>query len=176
MSFPVLPSTFFLTLLLLIGLFFFIRASTKDRTEVAQLIADQPQEPVLEKLQSYFTARAYKLISIDAEKNLVTFEGFVRPSAFLAVFLSALTAVGLSCIALVLMFQFPNASYFPFGLVAVSPVAGIFYWKRSARLEQVSLRVDSIEDSVEEKTEVIVTAHRDEVIQLQRSLGLQRGG
>jgi hypothetical protein len=176
MSTPVLSSTFFLTLLLLIGLFFFIRASTKDRTEVVQLIADQPQESVLEKLQTYFTTRAYKLINIDPAKNRVTFEGFVRPSWFLAIFLSGLAAVGLSCIALVLMFQFPSTSFLPFGLVALSPVAGVFYWKRSARLEQVSLQVEPLINSTEkEKTEVIVTAHRDEVIQLQRSLSLQRG-
>lgn len=175
MSIPVLPSTFFLTLLLLIGLFFFIRASTKDRTEGATLVANQPQETVLENLQTYFTTRAYKLIKIDAEKNLVTFEGFVRPSWFLAIFLSALAAVGLSCIALVLMFQFPRASFFPFGLVAVSPAAGAFYWKRAARLEQVSLQVEPFrDDSDSAKTEVIVTAHRDEIIQLQRSLDLHR--
>ena len=172
---PVLPSTFFLTLLLLIGLFFFIRASTKDRTEVAQLIANQPQEPVLEQLQTYFSTRAYKIIKIDADKNLVTFEGFVRPSWFLAIFLTLLAAVGILCIALVLVFQFPNVSPFPLGLVVISPVAGFFYWRQSARLEQVSLQVESLSNVPEaEQTEVTVTAHRDEVIELQRSLGLKR--
>ncbi|MEL6321721.1 MAG: cofactor assembly of complex C subunit B [Cyanobacteria bacterium J06626_14] len=172
---PVLPSTFFLTLLLMIGLFFFIRASTKDRIEVAHLIAEQPQEPVLEQLQTYFTTRAYKIIHIDAAKNLVTFEGFVRPSVFLAIFLSSLAAAGMLCIALVLMIQFPNLSPFPFGLVILSPLAGVFYWKRSARPEKVALQVEPLASASEvKKTEVIVTAHRDEIIQLQRSLSLQR--
>ena len=180
MSIPVLPSTFFLTLLLLIGLFFFIRASTKDRIEIAQLIANQPQEPVLEQLQTYFKTRSYKIVNIDADKNLVTFEGFVRPSWFLAIFLSTLAAVGLLCIAVVLVFQFPAVSPLPFGLVMVSPAAGFFYWKQSARLEHVSLQVEPFQhpsqagSSQADQTEVIVTAHRDEVIALQRSLDLKR--
>lgn len=175
MSIPVLPSIFFLTLLLTVGLFFFIRASTKDRIEVAHLIANQSQEPLLEKLQTYFTTRAYKIINIDEKKNVVTFEGFVRPSLFLAIFLSTLTAAGLLCIALVLVIQFPSSSPFPLGLVTISPVAGVFYWKRSARPEKVALQVEPLgQTSQVAQTEVIVTAHRDEIIQLQRSLNLQR--
>ncbi|MEB3211505.1 MAG: cofactor assembly of complex C subunit B [Leptolyngbyaceae bacterium] len=202
MSMPVLSSTFFLTLLLMVGLFFFIRASTKDRTEVAHLISEQPQEPVLEQLQTYFSTRAYRIINIDAAKNLVTFEGFVRPSMFLSIFLSTLAAAGLLCIALVLSLQFPQTSPLPLGLVTLSPLAGVFYWKRAARLERVALQVEPMSSSASSasapsgsapstenppgnysestsmnssaKTEVIVTAHRDEIIQLQRSLGLQR--
>jgi hypothetical protein len=185
MSIPVLPSTFFLTLLLMVGLFFFIRASTKDRTEVAHLIAEQPQEPVLEQLQTYFKTRAYRIINIDADKNLVTFEGLVRPSMFLAIFLSTLAAAGLLCIALILTLQFPQLSSFPLALVTLSPLAGVFYWKRSRRPEQVALQVEPLTSPADsdaadsdtagsEKTEVIVTAHRDEIIQLQRSLSLER--
>ncbi|MBD0390148.1 MAG: cofactor assembly of complex C subunit B, partial [Nostoc sp. C3-bin3] len=41
MDTAILPSTFVLTFLLAVGLFFFIRASTKDRTETARLISEQ---------------------------------------------------------------------------------------------------------------------------------------
>ncbi|MEQ8754914.1 MAG: cofactor assembly of complex C subunit B, partial [Coleofasciculus sp. G1-WW12-02] len=43
MSTPILSSTFLLTLLLAVGLFFFIRASVKDRTQKVQLIAQEPE-------------------------------------------------------------------------------------------------------------------------------------
>ncbi|NJN23955.1 MAG: cofactor assembly of complex C subunit B [Acaryochloridaceae cyanobacterium RL_2_7] len=43
----VLPSTLLLTLLLMVGLFFFIRASTKDRTELMEWVTEDAGESVL---------------------------------------------------------------------------------------------------------------------------------
>ncbi|MGF1495438.1 MAG: cofactor assembly of complex C subunit B [Elainellaceae cyanobacterium] len=170
---PVLSSTFFLTLLMLIGLFFFIRASTKDRIEVARLVAQQPQEPVLEKLESYFTQRAYRLAAVNADENLVTFEGFVRPSVFLAVFLSSLAAVGLLCLSLVLSLLFPSIGQLFLGLVGLAPAAGWFYWQRSGRVEQVSLQVSALDGQPQTQTAVVVTGHRDELAELRQALGFQ---
>ncbi|MEB3358543.1 MAG: cofactor assembly of complex C subunit B [Synechococcales bacterium] len=170
---PVLSSTFFLTLLMLIGLFFFIRASTKERIEVARLVALQPQEPVLEKLEAYFTQRAYRLAAVDAAENLVTFEGFVRPSVFLAIFLSSLAAVGLLCLSLVLSLLFPNVGQIFLGLVGLAPVAGWFYWQRAGRLERVSLQVSALDGQPQTQTAVVVTGHRDELAELQQALGLK---
>lgn len=93
-----LNSTFLLTLLLLVGLFFFIRASIKDRIEVLQIRSDQPQESVLDQLQQYFTDRAYRVAAVDASQQTIRWEGQVRPSWFLAIFLSGLAAVGSSCL------------------------------------------------------------------------------
>ncbi|MGB3492785.1 MAG: cofactor assembly of complex C subunit B [Elainellaceae cyanobacterium] len=197
MQTPVLSSTFFLTVLMLIGLMFFIRASTKDRIELAHLTTHQQREQVLERLQRYFAERAYRLINTDAERDIVTFEGFVRPSVFLAIFLSFLAATGLLCLSLILTFLFPSASPALLGVVILAPAAGIFYWKRSARPEQVSLRVDAIENASDaeadgdnvgdniadsEKTAlpqslqtiILVKGHRDELAELQRSLNLKR--
>lgn len=192
MQTPILSSTFFLTVLLLIGLVFFIRASTKDRIEVAQLITHHEQEHVLEQLQRYFSERAYRLVEADPNRDLVTFEGFVRPSWFLAIFLSALAAVGLLCLSLVLTYLFPETSPALLAVVLLSPGAGVFYWKRSARLEQVSLRVEALgesslkydqsvasnadadDSSASAKTGILVRGHRDELTELQRSLNLKR--
>ncbi|MGG6293050.1 cofactor assembly of complex C subunit B [Leptolyngbya sp. AN02str] len=173
MHLPVLSSTVFLTLLLGIGLFFFIRASVKDRTEVAKFVAEQPQVSLLEDLQRYFMERAYRIAAVDAEKNQVRFEGMVRPSGFLAVFLSGLAAVGILCLSLVLSMANPRyATVFPF-LTLLAPLAGIFYWKKAGRQESVTLQVEALEsDSETPRNLVLVKAHRDEVIELQRSLKL----
>jgi uncharacterized membrane protein YqjE len=172
MQTPVLSSTALLTALMLIGLFFFIRASTKDRIQVAKLMAEQQGEPLLERLQQYFTQRAYRITAVDAAKNEVTFEGLVRPSLFLAVFLTLLAAIGLMCLALMLAFAIPDAAQLLPGLVVLAPLAGIFYWKKSARPEQVLLQVDTSSDAPA-KSILTVTAHRDELAELQRSLALQ---
>ncbi|GAB4385862.1 MAG: cofactor assembly of complex C subunit B [Elainellaceae cyanobacterium] len=171
---PVLPSTAFLTALLSIGLFFFIRASAKDRTQVAKLITDQQEESLFEQIQHYFTERSYRIASVDAQHNQVTFEGFVRPSTFLAVFLTVLAAIGIFCLSLVLSFIFPGATSGLPALILLAPLAGIFYWKKAGRQEQVFLRVDALEEpGASRKSLLTVTAHRDELAEIQRTLGLQ---
>lgn len=173
MDIPVLSSTVLLTLLLSVGLFFFIRASTKDRIQVVKLVTEQPEESLLEQLQTYFTERAYRIAAVDSTANQVTFEGFVRPSIFLAVFLTLLAAVGLLCLALVLALLFPDwANILPV-LAVFSPIAGIFYWRKSARPEQVRLQVAKLQSQDESMQLLTVTAHRDELAELQRSLNLK---
>ncbi len=175
MNTTILSSTFLLTLLLSVGLFFFIKASVKDRTKAVQLISFEPQESLLPQLQQYFTQRAYQVASVDAAQNQVVFQGFVRPSWFLAIFLSLLAAVGLLCLSLVLSMLFPGTATLFLGLEVLSPLAGWFYWQKAGRTEQVSLK---LEDSLGEGTNqaqslITVTAHRDELAALQQALNLK---
>lgn len=118
---PVIPSTFVLTLLMVIGLFFFVRASTKDRIEQEKLIAEQEADSLLTQIQQHFASRAYRITALNREANQITFEGLVRPSWFLAIFLTLLTAVGLLCLGLVLSMAMPNLGKLFWGLVLLSP-------------------------------------------------------
>ncbi|HEY9648479.1 MAG TPA: cofactor assembly of complex C subunit B [Chroococcidiopsis sp.] len=171
MAIPVIPSTAFLTALLAVGLFFFIRASTKDRIEIAQWVTDLPETTLLEQLQTYFTQRAYRLTAVDAEQHQVRFEGFVRPSVFLAIFLTTLAAIGALCLSLVLAMLFPDwATVLPV-LVLVAPLAGVFYWQKAGRIEQVLLSVEPVCDQTQVLQQLLtVTAHRDELAEMGRSL------
>ena len=67
-------STFVWTLLLSIGLFFFIRASGKDRIETAQFLATQPEPDLREALRRYFADRSYRVINRDKDNDKVTLE------------------------------------------------------------------------------------------------------
>lgn len=169
MNFTILSSTLLLTLLLSVGLFFFIRASTKDRTQEVTLICEQPDS--LMSLQQYMQQRSYKLVKVDAENNSVMFEGNVRPSVFLAIFLTTLATIGIFCLVLVLSQLFPSWSKLFLSLVLLSPAAGVFYWKKAARNEQVLLKID--QSSGEDVRQFTVIAHRDEIIELKRSLPLK---
>lgn len=169
MNFTILSSTLLLTLLLSVGLFFFIRASTKDRTQEVTLICEQPD--LLITLQQYMQQRSYKLVKVDAENNSVMFEGFVRPSVFLAIFLTTLATIGIFCLVLVLSQLFPSWSKLFLSLVLLSPAAGVFYWKKAARNEQVLLKLDR--SNSEDVRQFTVIAHRDEIIELKRSLPLK---
>lgn len=170
----VLSSTFLLTLLLAVGLLFFIRASVKDRTQQVELIAQEPEESLLSRLQQYFDQRAYQVLAVDAATNQVTFQGFVRPSWFLAIFLTALAACGILCLSLVLSFLYPPLSGVFLGLVLLAPTAGVFYWKKAGRNEQVSLKVAAVStQEAGKQTLITVTAHRDELRELQQALQLK---
>ncbi|MBW4443152.1 MAG: cofactor assembly of complex C subunit B [Plectolyngbya sp. WJT66-NPBG17] len=172
MTQPVIASTFLLTILLMIGLFFFIRASVKDRTQEVRLLSDQSEDSLLSQLRSYFGQRSYRVAAIDATQNQVTFEGVVRPSVFLAVFLSLLASIGVLCFVFVLSMVLPDWSNFWFGLLLLSPLAGVFYWKGAERVEQVSLKVEPSLDATSQSV-ITVRAHRDELEELQRSLELK---
>ncbi|MCC5662721.1 cofactor assembly of complex C subunit B [Nostoc sp. CHAB 5784] len=175
MDTAILLSTFLLTLLLSVGLFFFIRASTKDRIETAQLVSEQDEAALMSQLKEYFRSRSYRVAEVDREQNKVTFEGNVRPSWFLAIFLTLLAATGIVCLSLVVYLLFPNFSTFVLPMVLLSPLSGLFYWKKSGRLEKVSLKVETTKNELTSSSKITVVAHRDELSELQRNLQLKAG-
>ncbi len=162
-----------ITLLLVVGLLFFIRASVKDRTEQVQLITQEPEESLLSRLQQYFDTRAYRITAVDPATNQVTFQGFVRPSWFLAIFLTTLAACSIFCFSLVFSSLYPEFTNLFVGLVLLAPAAGVFYWKKAGRNEQVFLKVESFTTEETTQSLITVTAHRDELAQLQQTLKLQ---
>jgi hypothetical protein len=169
-----LPSTFVLTVLLAIGLFFFIRASAKDRTQVVRLISERSDNELLPQLRQYFADRAYKVDQVDAATNQVSLSGNVRPSLFLAIFLSFLAGVGGLCLGLVLSVSFPNVPYLWLAFVAMAPLAGRFYWQKAGRVEQVSFKLEAPNNTANLTGSLItVRAHRDELEALQQSLNLR---
>lgn len=171
---PILSSTFLLTLLLAVGLFFFIRASVKDRTEELQFVSEQSEDSILDRLQQYFDRRSYRVGAVDAGNHQVTFEGFVRPSWFLAIFLTLLAGIGMVCLALVLSMLVPNGGSAFLALIILSPLAGFFYWQNAGRVEKVSLKVQPVTTAQDNPPQnlITVTGHRDELAVLKQTLDL----
>lgn len=158
----------------MVGLVFFIRASTKDRIETLTL--DRPVVPLtlLQTLTAHFEERAYRVTAAEIEAQRIVLRGRVRPSLFLAGFLTLLAAIGGLCFALVLTNLWPAYGTVFLGLVGVAPVAGWFYWRGSDRDEDIILQVrpeSSSDDPVSPSATVTVTAHRDELIALEQDLG-----
>ncbi len=172
-----LLSTFFLTLLMLIGLWFFIRASVKDRTVVERMGYPKAVEALEQDLRQYFDDRAYSLKSLDREREIITWEGFVQPSLPLAILLSFLASIGLFCLSLVMLLAVPAVGPSWFAVMLFAPAAGSFYWQRAGRLEEVSYRVLEPEASPDLdgniKSLLSISAHRDEILSLQQALKFQ---
>ncbi|WP_448562571.1 cofactor assembly of complex C subunit B [Trichothermofontia sp.] len=174
MTITPLASTLLLTLLMAIGLFFFIRASVKDRTEVEKLLSTESEAALLTQLEQYFTNRAYRIVQLDPEQKQVTFSGIVAPSLGLAIFLSLLAAIGILCLALVLSMVLPQVGFLWWGMVLLAPIAGWFYWQKAGRPEQIQVQVESLEaPPTGQQSVVTIVAHRDELITLRKTLPLQ---
>lgn len=167
MNNSILTSTLVLIILSSIGLVFFIRASVKARIQQLQLIAPSPETDLLSQLQTYLQSRAYRIAQVTPTENQITFEGFVQPSWLLAGLLTLLAVGGSLCLGLTLSLLFPSYGSIFFWLVIISPLAGIFYWQKAGRSEQISLKLDLSE--VPEKPSVVtITAHRDELTEIKK--------
>ena len=166
---PTLGSTLLLTLLLAIGLVFFLRAASKDRTTVVEVHSPRPALEVLDGLREWLLARGWQAEGGDPEQRLLRFRGQVQASIPLAVLLSLLAAVGAGCLGLVLRQLLPPLQGWPLLLVLLGPLAGVLYRRRAARSELLELRLTS--DDQQSGSSLKVRAHRDELIAMEQELG-----
>ena len=165
-----LNSTLLLTILLAIGLFFFLRASSKDRTTVVEISSSQKPVKVLNDLYEWLNLRGWKQIGGDFDQRILIFKGQVVSSKFLAIFLGILGGFGSCALGLVIIQIYPVLGWWPIllGLIG-GPLSGMVYFKKSAREEKFELRLINKDDDV--MTFLRLRAHRDELISLENELG-----
>jgi hypothetical protein len=166
---PTLGSTLLLTLLLAVGLVFFLRAASKDRTTLVDVQSPRPPLEVLEGLTSWLIERGWQPEESDPERQVLRFQGQVQASPVLAGLLSVLGALGAGCLGLVLRQLLPALGWWPLLLSVLGPVAGWIYRQRAARAERLELRLLSTDG--DPGSTVRLRAHRDELIALELDLG-----
>lgn len=165
----VLSSTLLLTLLMGIGLVFFLRAASKDRTTIVEVNSSRPPLEVLEGLDQWLQQRGWQAIAGDPEQQLLRFEGQVEASIPLAVLLSVLGASGATALGLVVRQLLPSYGYWPLLLALLGPLAGRIYLTKARRQETLELKLLPPQGFI--PTTLRLRAHRDELIALERSLG-----
>jgi len=164
-----LNSTLLLTILLAIGLFFFLRASSKDRTTVVEISSSQKPIKVLNDLYEWLNLRGWKQIGGDFDQRILIFKGQVVSSKFLAIFLGILGGFGSCALGLVIIQIYPALGWWPILLGFIGgPLSGMVYFKRSAREEKFELRLINKDDDM--MTFMRLRAHRDELISLENEL------
>ncbi len=163
------PSTLLLTVLLAIGLVFFLRAASKDRTTVVDVHSPLPPLDLLNGISLWLEERGWKSNGGDAERQVLRFQGNVEFSRPLAVFLSLLGGLGSGCLGLVLSQLYPILGWWPLFLALIgAPMAGFVYRARAARKEALELRLISFHET---KGSILrLRAHRDELIALELEL------
>ncbi len=165
-----LNSTLLLTILLFIGLFFFLRASSKDRTTTVEVTSTKRPVEVLNLLCNWLKLRGWKQIGADTDKKILSFKGQVISSKLLAIFLSILGGLGSCCLGLVIVQLYPSLNWWPILLGVIGgPLSGVIYYKNSSREETFEFRlVDS--EEYQKLTLLRLRAHRDELIALETEL------
>ena len=162
-------SVLLLTLLLAIGLVFFLRAASKDRTTVVDVSSPLPPIDLLNGVTAWLEDRGWKSDGGDAERKVLRFQGNVESSGVLAILLSIFGGVGSACLGLVLRQLYPWLGWWPLLLVLIgAPAAAFIYRKRAARIESLELRLLSADET---KSSVLrIRAHRDELIAMELDL------
>ena len=156
-------STLFLTILLAIGLGFFLRAASKDRTTIVDVQSPLPPLEVLKGISFWLEERGWKKNGGNVEEKLLIFSGNVASSAFLVIFLSCLGGVGSACLGLVLIQLYPSLSWWPLLLAVIgAPLAGIIYRIKSKREE--SLEVKLLSSDISDISILRIKAHRDDCL------------
>ena len=171
-------STFVLTILLAIGLGFFLRAASKDRTTVVDIVSSLPPVEVLAGISTWLEERGWKSSGGDPDERILRFNGEVSYSRLLAIFLSVLCGLGGACLGLVLSLVFPGLGWWPLCFALIAPFAGVFYRQRAFREECVELKLLKVSDG--SYSTYRIRAHRDELIamelELSKKLGLKSDG
>jgi hypothetical protein len=68
----------------------------------------------------------------------------------------------------------PASSEIFLALVLLSPLTGLFYWKKAGRSEQVALKLEGITlEGSSTLSLITVRAHRDELVAMQKCLNLK---
>ena len=168
-------STLLLTLLLAIGLVFFLRAASKDRTTVVDVRSSKPPLEVLTGLSSWLEQRGWQAVleASDPERRHLLFRAEVAASPALAGLLSLLGGVGAACPGPAVRQPAPALGRCPPLLGLAGPLAGWIYRRRAERAEVLELRLLSHDSAT--GSELRLRAHRDELIALEVEMGPKLG-
>ncbi|XP_021762449.1 protein COFACTOR ASSEMBLY OF COMPLEX C SUBUNIT B CCB1, chloroplastic-like [Chenopodium quinoa] len=157
------------------GLWSLIKRSVKSKiVKKAYVQADENKKApnqVAGEILSYFTRNNF---AVTDRGETITFEGMMVPSRGQAALLTFCTCISLASVALVLTITFPDVGNNWFFITALSPLAGIYYWQRAARKEQIKIKMVVGEDGT--LSDVIVQGDDQQVEQMRKELQLNEKG
>ncbi|KAK1295522.1 hypothetical protein QJS10_CPA16g00810 [Acorus calamus] len=106
--------------------------------------------------------------------EVLSFEGIMVPSSSQAALLTFCTCISLASVALVLSITVPKGGNNWFWLTVLSPLAGVYYWRRAARKEQIKVKMMVGDDG--DVSEVIVQGDDEQIERMRKELELQEKG
>ncbi|KAF9618981.1 hypothetical protein IFM89_002976 [Coptis chinensis] len=156
------------------GLWSLIKRSVKSKIVKKTFVVEEEGRKMEAKLVageilSFFTRSNF---SVSDRGETITFEGEMVPSRGQAALLTFCTCISLASVALVLTITVPDVGDRWYWLTILSPLAGIYYWKRASRKEQIKVKM-VVEDGV---SEIIVQGDDQQIEQMRKELKLSEKG
>ncbi|KAK1319017.1 hypothetical protein QJS10_CPB04g00098 [Acorus calamus] len=154
------------------GLWSLIKRSVKSKiVQKTYVVGEKEPKQVAGEVLSFFTRNNFV---ISDRGETITFEGIMVPSSSQAALLTFCTCISLASVALVLSITVPEGGNNWFWLTVLSPLAGVYYWRRAARKEQIKVKMMVGDDG--DVSEVIVQGDDEQIERMRKELELQEKG
>lgn len=158
------------------GLWSLIKRSVKSKIVQKTFVkeggaAAAAPKQVAGEILSFFTRNNF---SVSNRGETITFEGMMVPSRGQAALLTFCTCISLASVALVLTIAVPEGGNNWFWLTVLSPLAGVYYWQRASRKEEIKVKMIVAEDG--SLSEIIVQGDDQQVDQMRKELQLNEKG
>eukprot|EP00262_Sarcandra_glabra_P010048 TRINITY_DN24914_c0_g1_i1.p1 TRINITY_DN24914_c0_g1~~TRINITY_DN24914_c0_g1_i1.p1 ORF type:complete len:253 (+),score=32.51 TRINITY_DN24914_c0_g1_i1:100-858(+) len=157
------------------GLWSLIKRSVKSKivqkTFVEEGEGKKGPNQMAGEILSFFTRNNF---AISDRGETITFEGMMVPSRGQAALLTFCTCISLGSVGLVLSIAVPEGGDKWYWLTLLSPLAGVYYWKRASRMEQIKVKMIVGEDG--RLSEIIVQGDDQQVEQMRKELQLSEKG
>ncbi|XP_010556326.1 PREDICTED: protein COFACTOR ASSEMBLY OF COMPLEX C SUBUNIT B CCB1, chloroplastic-like [Tarenaya hassleriana] len=158
------------------GLWSLIKRSVKSKVVRKTFVTEgggirkEPKQ-VAGEILSFFTRNNFEVTD---RGETITFEGMMVPSRGQAALLTFCTCISLASVALVLTITLPDVGNNWFFITLLSPLAGVYYWTKASRKEQVKVKMVVGEDGT--LAEVVVQGDDQQVEQMRKDLKLSEKG
>ncbi|KAF6169765.1 hypothetical protein GIB67_004157 [Kingdonia uniflora] len=158
------------------GLWSLIKRSVKSKIVQKKFIGEGEEmmkrpNQVAGEILSFFTRNNFV---VSDRGETITFEGMMVPSRGQAALLTFCTCISLGSVALVLTITVPDVGDKWYWLTILSPLAGVYYWKRASRKEQIKVKMIMAEDGA--LSEIVVQGDDQQVEQMRKELKLSEKG
>jgi len=123
------------------------------------------------EITSFYTRNNFQ---VKNRSDVVTFEGVMTASRGQAAFLTFCTFVSLGSAGLVLSIANQDIGANAYYITVLSPLAGVYYWRKATRIEQIQVKIVVADD--ESSSEIVVQGDDEQVDRMRRELGLMEKG
>ncbi|XP_037408380.1 protein COFACTOR ASSEMBLY OF COMPLEX C SUBUNIT B CCB1, chloroplastic-like [Triticum dicoccoides] len=158
------------------GLWSLIKRSVKSKIVQKTFVREegQPTAPslVAGEILSFFTRNSF---AVSDRGEVITFEGSMTPSSAQAALLTFCTVISLGSVGLVLSIAVPEGGNNWFWLMTLSPLAGVYYWTKASRKEEIKVKM-VLSDDGNNVSEILVRGDDVQVEQMRRELKMSEKG
>lgn len=158
------------------GLWSLIKRSVKSKVVQKTFVkegggGEMSPNRIAGEILSFFTRNNF---SVADRGETITFEGVMVPSRGQAALLTFCTCISLASVALVLSIAVPEGGNNWFWLTTLSPLAGVYYWTKASRKEEIKVKMIVDEDG--SLSEIVVRGDDEQIERLRKELALSEKG